>query len=58
MKLICPKCKKVVIRDAREKIFKAFMTKRGYKSWCEKYDCYTYLKPITKTNPAPLMRRG
>lgn len=45
MKLWCKHCKSIIVRDAREKAFKLFMTKRGYKSYCEKIGKDIYLKP-------------
>lgn len=44
MKLKCPACKCVVIRDMRTKMNKGFMTKRGYRSYCETKGKDVFLK--------------
>lgn len=43
---MCPYCKKEVKRDMRLKVNKSFMSKKGYKSWCEKKQKYSYLKEV------------
>jgi len=49
MKLYCKHCKRVQERDMRLLCSKAFMTKRGYKSYCEKTGRNTLLVPYNKT---------
>lgn len=44
MKFKCSACKCVVIRDMRLKISKYFMTRRGYKSYCETTGKDVFLK--------------
>lgn len=46
MTLKCRHCGAVIKRDAREVIFKMFMTKRGYRSYCEKINKITFLKKV------------
>lgn len=46
MKLQCPLCKKVIVRDGRRIDFKYFNTKRGYKSWCGEFQKDVYMKRL------------
>ncbi len=46
MKFICIHCGKIVERDLRKIENKSNMTKRGYKSYCEKTDRDTFLVPF------------
>jgi hypothetical protein len=46
MKLQCPACKQIIKRDMREKISKLFMTKRGYKSYCDQTGRNVFLKEV------------
>lgn len=43
MKFKCRHCGAITFRDMRLKISKLFMTKRGYKSYCDKFGKTTYL---------------
>jgi len=42
MKLYCKHCKKIIIRSKKD--VDRLMTKRGYKSYCEKTGKNTFLK--------------
>jgi len=44
MKFKCKHCGVIVKRDARESIFKEFITKSGYKSYCAKAGKDVFLK--------------
>lgn len=46
MKFKCNQCGAVVKRDMRTAFNKSEMTKRGYKSYCERVSKYVFLKPI------------
>lgn len=46
MKFYCPACKQIVKRDMRSKLGRSFMTKRGYKSYCDEAGRVVFLKPI------------
>lgn len=48
MNLMCPLCKKVIVRDGRKIDVKYFMTKRGYKSWCDKYQKDVFMRKNTR----------
>ena len=49
MKLYCPKCKKTITRDARLRATKAFITAKGYKTFCEKTGKNVFLKIPNQT---------
>lgn len=46
MKFICPHCKEIVERDMRLKVSRMFMTKRGYRSYCEETGKDVVMKPL------------
>ena len=48
MKFRCRHCGMIFVRDMRFKISKLFMTKRGYKSFCEETLRHTFLVPVKK----------
>ena len=46
MKFICPACKTIIKRDMRRKINKGMLTKRGYRSSCNKDGMSHWCKKI------------
>ncbi len=52
MKLKCRHCGTIVDRDMRQKSSKHFMTKRGYRSYCEHTGKDTFLTPIKRVPEA------
>jgi hypothetical protein len=48
-KLYCKHCKRIINTDMRSKINKKNMTKRGYKSFCEKTGKRVFMVPYQES---------
>ena len=46
MKFYCKYCKLIIVRDMRQKANKIFMTKKGYKSYCDYGKSDVFLQPL------------
>ena len=46
MKFKCPTCKEVFDRDMRSKLAKSCLTKKGFKSYCDKADRETFSRRL------------